>query len=380
MFARYGAAPVTVNLLQVLTVPDAAQVAKQKVIQAAPDKNSRDKLKAGMATLTPNGIFSAMGDNNLIRHSGLIVIDIDLKGNEHLNNYSDLKNELCKIPNVAYCGLSVSGTGYWLLIPIAYPVKHKQHFEFIEQYFKSKGLKIDGSGKNVGRLRFYSYDCNAYFNHAAKPLHAYYRPPNVKAKEYKQKTFDTQNKPVWEQYNEGLYFIDVLKNHGWKIDSKKGNEKTYFTRPGKEAGISAEFDNRENVFFVFTDEGHPFETMTGYNPFQIYTMLDYAGDFSKAAKSLIPIKKKLEKSETFSKAPIPNTINLTIPVKEMITGNLEYFKSMALGHFERTFFNRDKSKMEMKQKYFFAWAQSMETVLINAGITPTQFLSSLNIN
>ena len=81
-------------------------------------------------------------------------MDIDEKDNTNIKNYEGLKKELCKIPNVAYCGCSVSGRGFWLIIPIAFPEKHKQHFEFIRRFFEAKGLVIDKACSDVSRLRF----------------------------------------------------------------------------------------------------------------------------------------------------------------------------------------------------------------------------------
>jgi len=75
-----------------------------------------------------------------------------------------LKEQICKIRNVAYCGLSVSGNGFWGLIPIAYPAQHKEHFEALKNQFGRMGIEIDNKPKNVASLRGYSYDDAAYFN------------------------------------------------------------------------------------------------------------------------------------------------------------------------------------------------------------------------
>jgi hypothetical protein len=109
----------------------------------------------------------------LIVHSGFIQFDIDFKENSHITNYSDLKSEICKIVNVAYCGLSVSGTGLWGLIPILYPDRHRQHFDFIYNAFKKLGITIDKKPGNVASLRGYSYDINGYFNRNAVKLNEY---------------------------------------------------------------------------------------------------------------------------------------------------------------------------------------------------------------
>ena len=157
--------PITINLLDWLNSNKYKNTVEK--IRSISDKTERDKIKATLPAITPSGIFSSRNDNNLIKHSGFLQFDIDYKDNRHIGNYNELKTQICKIKNVAYCGMSVSGTGYWGLIPIAYPNKHKQQFEALKADFKSIGINIDCSCSNLSRLRGYSYDNNAYFNHKA---------------------------------------------------------------------------------------------------------------------------------------------------------------------------------------------------------------------
>lgn len=177
-FANYNTAcnPQTINLLQWCKSDKYA--AQQEIVKNESDKEKRDILKGSLLpAITPSGIFTYRSENNLVRHSGVLQGDIDWGTNKHIGNFKELKNEICKISNIAYCGLSVSGNGYWFIIPIAYPEKHKEHFLFIEKWFASLGIVIDPAPKNVASLRGYSYDPEAYFNHAAIPLQNYYQAP-----------------------------------------------------------------------------------------------------------------------------------------------------------------------------------------------------------
>jgi hypothetical protein len=149
-------------------------------IRESPDKATADKLKALLPAITPSGTFTRRTDKDLVAHSGFICIDIDLKGNEQIRNYDQLKEQLSRIKQVAYCGLSVSGNGYFALIPIAYPEKHLQHFLALEAVFAKIGIRLDEKCKNLSRLRGYSFDPDAYFNHQAEPFTAlldYPTPP-----------------------------------------------------------------------------------------------------------------------------------------------------------------------------------------------------------
>jgi hypothetical protein len=158
--------PRDVNLLLWLTSKKYSLEVEK--IRNTADKKIRDKLKSKLPAITPSGLFSKRNSNSLIKHSGFIQIDIDFKDNTHIKNYTEIKKEISNIKEVAYCGLSVSGNGYWGLIPISEPSKHKQHFEYLLLKFRSLGIEIDKSCKDVSRLRGYSYDDNAYFNHSAK--------------------------------------------------------------------------------------------------------------------------------------------------------------------------------------------------------------------
>jgi hypothetical protein len=161
--------PAKVRLLTWLTSPKYAAV--QERVRALPTKVERDDAKIHLPAITPSGLFDGgRTESKLISHSGFVQFDIDHKGNERIMNYTELKQQISHLRNVAYCGLSVSGTGYWGLIPIAYPEKHKEHVAMIEKVFMTYGIMLDPKPKNVASLRVYSHDPDAYFNHSAPPL------------------------------------------------------------------------------------------------------------------------------------------------------------------------------------------------------------------
>ncbi|MFN7118378.1 MAG: BT4734/BF3469 family protein [Saprospiraceae bacterium] len=168
--------PKDVNLLTCLTSNKYAK--KVDLIRSMEDKATRDKWKAQLPAITPSGTFSKRGKDFLIQHSGLIQADIDIHHNEHLKDFFNLKKELAQLPEIAYCGLSVSGRGFWVLVPIAYPDKHEQHFEALRQDFRRLDIEIDAT-PDVSRLRGYSYDPDAYFNHNAKVYRRYLEPPHT---------------------------------------------------------------------------------------------------------------------------------------------------------------------------------------------------------
>ncbi|NET37019.1 MAG: hypothetical protein F6K19_34180 [Cyanothece sp. SIO1E1] len=174
--------PKPVNLLTWLTSDKyAAQVRSLRMLN---DKADRDQIKASLPAITVSGTFHpSRKEGYLLKHSGLICIDIDLKGNEHITNFRMLKEQLFHIENVAYAGLSASGKGFFLIIPIAYPERHKQQFASIHKDFSDLGIDIDTAPKNVASLRGYSWDPSAHLRHQARPYRKWANPEADEKKE-----------------------------------------------------------------------------------------------------------------------------------------------------------------------------------------------------
>lgn len=177
IFSNYKSTePKQINLLIWLNSKD--YYLEVKKIRSTKNDILLKKLKSELPAITPSGVFSKRCSKNLIKHSGFIQFDIDCKDNLHIKNYPNLKNEIKKIKEIAYCGLSVSGKGYWGLVAISNTKKHKQHFEALYLKFKNLGIIIDKSCKDVSRLRGYSFDDNAYFNHSASKFTQIINPIN----------------------------------------------------------------------------------------------------------------------------------------------------------------------------------------------------------
>lgn len=160
--------PTKINLLSWLMQKEfKPQVDKIRLLS---NKAEQYKLKSQMPCITPSGIFTRRIEGALKKHSGLLQFDIDFKDNGHIENYFQLKEQIKNIRNVAYCGLSASGNGFWGLVPIEDPGMHKEYFDLLFEGFTRYGIKLDQAPRNVCSLRVYSYDSDAYFNHHAVPL------------------------------------------------------------------------------------------------------------------------------------------------------------------------------------------------------------------
>lgn len=159
--------PVDINLLSWLTSDK--HRAKVEQIRSLQDETLQKTIKATLPAITPSGRFSRRDSEHLIEHSGFLAFDIDEKDNRHISNFNQLRSQLKNITSVAYCGLSVRGRGFWGLVPVpkSTPAEHKQRFGALSKDLKYFGINIDQSGSDVCRLRIYSFDADAYFNHNA---------------------------------------------------------------------------------------------------------------------------------------------------------------------------------------------------------------------
>jgi hypothetical protein len=81
---------------------------------------------------------------------------------------------------------------------------------------------------------------------------------------------------------------DLIINNGWRYVETRRDGVEYWTRPGKnpEDGHSATYGKFRHCFYVWTQNAYPLEAYTAYNPFEIYTIFEYGGDWKKAKDAL----------------------------------------------------------------------------------------------
>ena len=137
-------------------------------LRAVFDKEKRNALKRSLPQATISGVFSpTRAKNNLSQHSGLICVDIDAKDNPDILDWETLKQDLSVLPQIAYCALSVSGKGLFLVIPLRYPEKHLQQFRQLQIDFRKMGIMINSACSDITRLRCLSYDEHPIINENA---------------------------------------------------------------------------------------------------------------------------------------------------------------------------------------------------------------------
>ena len=137
-------------------------------IRSIKDEEQQKSLKKQLPLATISGTFAPTRKaENLVSHSNLLCVDIDKKDNMSVPWFDNLKNEWHNIPQILYAAHSVRGEGWFAIFHIAYPEKHRAHFEALQRDFANSGLVVDKSCKDVSRMRTISYDPEPYVNEAA---------------------------------------------------------------------------------------------------------------------------------------------------------------------------------------------------------------------
>lgn len=143
-----------------------------ETIRAEADPAKQKELKDALPCFTPAGTFSHVCKNGLIKPSSFLCADIDCDPEKGINTAlktCNLKEDIARLPFVAYCGRSCRGTGYFLIIPIADPSKYRDYYKALQEDFEKGGITLDPSCKDISRKRFVSWDPDPYINTAATP-------------------------------------------------------------------------------------------------------------------------------------------------------------------------------------------------------------------
>lgn len=88
----------------------------------------------------------------------------------------------------------------------------------------------------------------------------------------------------FEDYNARTDVTELLAEYGW-VELKEDHKYIWFTRPGKDAGVSASWNKETEIFFVFTSSTE-FEPDKGYHPATILALLKFGNDKKKTYRYL----------------------------------------------------------------------------------------------
>ena len=97
-------------------------------------------------------------DSHLQQHTGWLAIDIDLADNMQMSNFDNVRM-ICRFrPEIGLLMRSCSGSGYFGLVRLAYPDRHKDQFKALLKDYAAIGITLDKACSNIGRVRFASWD------------------------------------------------------------------------------------------------------------------------------------------------------------------------------------------------------------------------------
>lgn len=143
--------------------------ARTKRLRSLPiNSEERIRLKLGLPSFTPGGIFKRRAKEHLTKRSGLVVLDFDhvhdlLGARVRLLEDSDLPIELLFI--------SPSGDGIKAVVRVSLEYDHLTNFLGLSRYLKTNhGLTPDSSGSNVDRACFICHDPEAWIHPMYHPL------------------------------------------------------------------------------------------------------------------------------------------------------------------------------------------------------------------
>lgn len=126
-------------------------------------------LKRSLPHATVSGLFSGPHSLDCLKgRTGLLCLDIDAKDNPSLS-FGRVKEILSPLPYILYIGVSVRGKGVFVIVPLAFPDRIREHFLSLERAFRNKGIVVDGACKDVTRLRCVSCTDDPYLNENAVP-------------------------------------------------------------------------------------------------------------------------------------------------------------------------------------------------------------------
>lgn len=123
------------------------------------DKKKLQEAKLKLPYVTISGRFSKRVNDGLIKHSGILAIDLDEKDNPGI---LDKRDHLYNDKYIHSAFVTSSGRGLCLLLKID-AAKHLEAFMGAEEYFfKEYDVIVDTGCKDVSRPRYVSYDPDLY--------------------------------------------------------------------------------------------------------------------------------------------------------------------------------------------------------------------------
>lgn len=257
------------------------------------DEVTRTKKVSNFDTVTFSGTFSRRGNNNLIKHSGYICLDLD-----HIKDLESVKESMLRdntIPTtMLFTSPSNDGLKWVVKIDITEVENHIKYFEALSNYIKtSYAQEVDPACKDVARACFLPSDPDVFFDPHAKCLDKNFidlwGPEELEYHPTSGKVVLKSDSGPWDEYNDKADIGELLTNHGYTFVSSDGTGDRYL-RPDHPGGS-------EYSLIVFRDTGMvhvhssscPNLTPGPKNKARVFCELEAGGDWKVAASKLIKL-------------------------------------------------------------------------------------------
>jgi|GEM_PF-2143666 len=236
-------------------------------------ERNHDRIAALKKSL-PAGIISGVAvdgisEQNIVERNSVIAIDVDAKDNPALYDWQAVKAAVSKSPYAAYAGLSVSGLGIFVLIPIDDATKHKQHFDAVVSDFANTtftimqnedteptilhGIRLDPAPSNIASKRFVSYDPQPYWNTEAQIYTKTFEPMKLYVRKY-------------TSYHSGKQFdVEAFLNaHGIAYNERERHGGVQYIVTCPWANLHSSRSKADSAVFVDADGKPGYKCMHGH--------------------------------------------------------------------------------------------------------------------
>lgn len=166
-----------------------------------------DSAKQAIPCITVSAVLGEYRELTKVKvKTGLICLDIDPADNPVID-MEKVKQLFLQHPSCLYVGRSVSNNGIYAIMVIDPKVKLIKYFKYFKKQLKNKGIIIDEKCKDYTRLRFFSYDPDAYLNLKAKCFNI----PKKKKVKYKGNTATSNDRDKVESV------VSLIEQHSVDI-------------------------------------------------------------------------------------------------------------------------------------------------------------------
>lgn len=154
-------------------------------------------------------------ESHLKQHTGWLAIDIDLQDNLQITDFESILKVARFRPEIGLLMRSCSGTGYFGLVRLAYPERHKDQFKALLKEYAAIGIMLDKACCNIGRVRFASWD---------DPEHIYINKNVVPYKgleDEQSQLISLASRQAYSSHHENVEHRAEVNSHFWEQQRAK---------------------------------------------------------------------------------------------------------------------------------------------------------------